>query len=423
MRRSAYFDYPLSRVGYVMVKGTETSSQEVKYLPFYAVDDSNGYSTNIYLGRKDTIIFGLPETEKIFTTYRSFTYLVEYLKGNHTQIEKFTSKDVTVYGGKGILLDDTGKILFIIVTDSRYWKKSEYDKMFVSSAFYQPQYKTVYKKVFDNIIYPALQEGVRMEVMSSVEIKDTVYKSLTPTINDFQSIDEYNEQIRAAIEKAFLEEEKILVPVRRDKTETLALISDITDYEYGKFVTEACSFKMLDEIWELYQKPDNAFILSYDIVLEYIREHGEGLEWEESEIIEEDEDEMEFFELEDEDEMEFFELEDEDFQEIEPQPLDSELNEERAEDYEARATQVINEIIREGIYTSFSGSGILGQIMTGEAPVYQALTSEIVESAVERIFAERPDMGTVTIGVDPAVEANTQELRDGISSSDEEAPF
>ena len=423
MRRSAYFDYPLSRVGYVMVKGTETSSQEVKYLPFYAVDDSNGYSTNIYFGRKDTIIFGLPKIENILTTYRSFTYLVEYLKGNHTQIEKFTSKDVTVYGGKGILLDDTGKILFIIVTDSRYWKKSEYDKMFVSSAFYQPQYKTVYKKVFDNIIYPALQEGVRMEVMSSVEIKDTVYKSLTPTINDFQSIDEYNEQIRAAIEKAFLEEEKILVPNRRDKTETLALISDITDYEYGKFVTEACSFKMLDEIWELYQKPDNAFILSYDIVLEYIREHGEGLEWEESEIIEEDEDEMEFFELEDEDEMEFFELEDEDFQEIEPQPLDSELNEERAEDYEARATQVINEIIREGIYTSFSGSGILGQIMTGEAPVYQALTSEIVESAVERIFAERPDMGTVTIGVDPAVEANTQELRDGISSSDEEAPF
>ena len=69
-------------------------------------------------------------------------------------------------------------------------------------------------------------------------------------------------------------------------------------------------------------------------------------------------------------------------------------------------------------------------MMTGEAPVYQTLTPEIVESAVERIFAERPvigeeraDMGTVTIGIDPAVEADTQELRDGISSSDEEAPF
>ena len=290
MRRSAYFDYPLSSMGYIMVRGTETSSQEVKYLPFYAVDDYNRYSTNIYLGTKDTIIFGLPKTENILTTYRSFTYLVEYLKGNHNQIGKFTSKDVAVYGGKGILLDDTGKILFIIVTDSRYWKKSEYDKMFVSSAFYQPQYKTVYKKVFDNIIYPALQEGVRMEVMSSIEIKDTVYKSLTPTINDFQSIDEYNEQIRADIEKAFLREEEILVPNRRDKTETLALISDITDNEYGKSVTEACSFKMLDEIWELYQKSDNAFISSYDIVSEYIREYGEGLEWEESEIIEEDED-------------------------------------------------------------------------------------------------------------------------------------
>ena len=321
MRRSAYFDYPLSRMKYGMVKGTETSSQEVKYLPFYAVDNYNQFSANIYLGTKDTIIFGLPETKNIFTTYRSFMYLVEYLKGNHKQIEKFTSKDVTVYGGKGILLDDTGKILFIIVTDSKYWKKSEYDKMFVSSAFYQPQYKTVYKKVFDNIIYPALQEGVRMEVMSSVEIKDTVYKSLTPTINDFQSIDEYNEQIRAAIEKAFLGEEEILVPVRRDKDETLGLISDITDYEYGKFVTEACSFKMLDEIWELYQKSDNAFISSYDIVLKYIREYKDRLEWEESENIEEDKDEMEFFE-------------DEDLQEIEPQPLDSELNEERAEDYE-----------------------------------------------------------------------------------------
>ena len=361
MKRSAYFDYPLSRVEYVMVRGTETSSQEVKYLPFYAVDDYNRYSSNEYLGRKDTIIFGLPKIENIFTTYRSFTYLVEYLKGNHNPIAKFTSKDATVYGGKGILLDDTGKILFIIVTDSRYWKKSEYDKMFISSAFYQPQYKTVYKKVFDNIIYPALQEGVRMEVMSSVEIKDTVYKSLTPTINDFQSIDEYNEQIRTAIEKAFLEEEEILVPVRRDKDETLRLIDEIINNDYGKSVTEACSFKMLDEIWELYQKSDNAFISSYDIVLEYIREYGEGLEWQESEIIEE-EDEVEFFE-------------DEDLQEIEPQPLDSQLNEERAEDSEARATYIINEALRE------------------------------------------------SITVAPAVEADTQELRDSISSSDEEAPF
>ena len=411
MRRSAYFDYPLTKVRYVMVEGTETSSQEVKYLPFYAVDDYHRYSTNIYLGRKDTIIFGFPEIKNIITTNRSFTNLTECLKGNHNQIEKFTSKDVTVYGGKGILLDDTGKILFIIVTDSKYWKKSEYDKMFVSSSFYQPQYKTVYKKVFDNIIYPALQEGVRMEVMSSIEIKDTVYKSLTPTINDFQSIDEYNKQIRAAIEKAFLEEEKILVPVRRDRDETLDLIHIITNHKYGESVTEACLFKMLDEIWELYQKPDNAFILSYDIVLEYIQEHGEGLEWEESEIIEEDEDEMEFFELEGED-----------FQEIETQPLDSELNEERAEDYEARATHIINDIIGEGIYNPpFRGFGILEQMMIGGAPEYQTLTHEIVEAAVEGIFAERPDMGTVTIGIDPAVEADTQELRDGISSSDEEA--
>ena len=157
MRRSTYFDYPLSIMRYVMVKGTETSSQEVKYLPFYAVDNHDRYSTNIYLGREDTIIFGLPEIENILTTYRSFTYLVEYLRGNHTNMSKFTYKDITIYGGKGILLDDTGKILFIIVTDSRYWKKSEYDKMFISSAFYQPQYKAVYKKVFDNIIYPALQ--------------------------------------------------------------------------------------------------------------------------------------------------------------------------------------------------------------------------------------------------------------------------
>jgi len=419
MRRNTYFDYPLHIMQYRMVKGTETSSQEVKYLPFYAVDDYNRYSNNIYIGTKDTIIFGLPETKNINIIKRSFTDLAEFLKGNYFQMAKFTSKDVTVYGGKGILLDDTGKILFMIVTDSRYWKKSEYDKMFLSSAFYQPQYKTVYKKVFDNIIYPALQEGVRMEVMSSIEIKDTVYKSLTPTINDFQSIDEYNEQIRAAIEKAFLREEEILVPVRRDKDETLALIDKIIDFEYGKSITEACSFKMLDEIWELYQKSDNAFIASYGIVSEYIREHGERLEWQESEIIEEEEDEMEFFELEDED-----------FQEIESQPLDSELNEERAEDYEARATHILNDIIGESIYNPpFRDSGILEQMMTGEAPVYQTLTPEMVESAVEGIlpvtWEERPDMGTVTIGIDPAGVAptDTQVLRGVVSSSDEEAPF
>ena len=408
MRRSIYFDQPLSRVGYVMVRGTETSSQEVKYLPFYAVDDYSKYSTNIYLGRKDTIIFGLPKIENILTVYRSFTYLVEYLKGNYNQIVKFTSKDVTVYGGKGILLDDTGKILFIIVTDSRYWKKSEYDKMFLSSAFYQPQYKTVYKKVFDNIIYPALQEGVRMEVMSSKEIKDIVYKSLTPTINDFQSIDEYNEQIRAAIEKGFLKEEVILVPVRRDKGETFRWIDEITNHEYGKLVTEACSFKMLDEIWELYQKPDNAFIASYGIVSDYIREYKERLEWRESEIIKEDEDEME----------------------IEPQPPGSGLNESldgilplsRAR---VEADNVINEIIGEGRYASFRGSGIFEQMMTAEASAHQALTSEIVESVIERIFTERPDMGTVTTGIDPAGVAptSTQILRGVVSYSDEEPPF
>ena len=407
MRRNTYFDYPLFTMQYRMVKGTETSSQEVKYLPFYAVDDYNWYSSNEYLGRKDTIIFGLPENSTSYIN-RSFTNLVAYLRGNYPHMSKFTSKDVTVYGGKGILLDDTGKILFMIVTDSRYWKKSEYDKIFLSSAFYQPQYKTVYKKVFDNIIYPALQEGVRMEVMSSIEIKDTVYKSLIPTINDFQSIDEYNEQIRAAIEKAFLREEGILVPVRRDKGETFRWIDEITNHEYGKLVTEACSFKMLDEIWELYQKPDNAFIASYGIVSDYIREYKERLEWRESEIIKEDEDEME----------------------IEPQPPGSGLNESldgilplsRAR---VEADNVINEIIGEGRYASFRGSGIFEQMMTAEASAHQALTSEIVESVIERIFTERPDMGTVTTGIDPAGVAptSTQILRGVVSYSDEEPPF
>ena len=99
-------------------------------------------------------------------------------------------------------------------------------------------------------------------------------------------------------------------------------------------------------------------------------------------------------------------------------------------EYIIEGIKLINEAIEESIYTSFRSSGILEQMMTGEAPAYQTLTPEIVESAVERIFAERPvigeerpDMGTVTIGIDPAVEADTQELRDGISSSDEEAPF
>ena len=409
MRRSDYFNNSLARMTYKMVKGTETSSKEVKYLPFYALDNYSNYSSNIYIGVEDkTTIFGLPKKEDTFIMKRSFTDLAEFLKGDYTQMARFASKDVTVYGGKGILLDDTGKILFIIVTDSRYWKKSEYDKMFLSSAFYQPQYKTVYKKVFDNIIFPALEEGVKMEVMSSAEIKDTIYKSLTPTINDFQSIDEYNEQIRAAIEKAFLGEELILVPNRRDKTETLALISDITDYEYGKFVTEACSFKMLDEIWELYQKPSNVFIASYGIVSDYIREYKERLEWQESETIEEDEDEMVFGH----------------------QPLASELIESLdgilpSSRARVEATSPIDEIIGEGRYTSPRGSGIFEQMMTAEASAHQALTPEIVESAIERIFTERPDMGTVTIGTNPAGVAPTitQVLRGVVSYSDEEPPF
>ena len=108
------------------------------------------------------------------------------------------------------------------------------------------------------------------------------------------------------------------------------------------------------------------------------------------------------------------------------------MNEERAEDYEARAAHIINEAIEGSINMTPRGSGILEQMMTGEAPVYQTLTPEIVESAVERIFAERPvtweerpDMGTVTIGIDPAGVAptDTQVLRGVVSSSDEEAPF
>ena len=405
--RINYFDNPTTRMEYKMVNGTETSSKEVKYLPFYVLDNYISYSSNIYIGVKDTIIFGLPNIKNTLVK-RSFTYIPYYLQAYSNFLAKLTYKELTIYVGKGLVMDEFGRILFLMVADSEKHTNPEYDKMFVASAFYQPQYKTVYKKVFDSLIFPALEEGVRMEVMPSIEIKDTVYKSLTPTINDFQSIDEYNEQIRAAIEKGFLKEEEILVPVRRDKNETLTLIDEMTDYEYKKLVKGVCALKILDEIWELYQKSDNAFIPSENIVLEYIREYGERLEWKESEIIEKDEDEMEFFE-------------DEDLQEIEPQPLDSELNEERAEDSEARATHIINEALRESIYTN---SGILGQMMTGEALGYQALTPEMVESAVEGIFVpERPDMGTVTIGIDPAVEADTQELRDGISSSDEEAPF
>ena len=403
--RINYFDNPTTRMEYKMVNGTETSSKEVKYLPFYVLDNYISYSSNIYIGVKDTIIFGLPNIKNTLVK-RSFTYIPHYLQAHSNFLTKLTYKELTIYVGKGLVMDEFGRILFLMVADSEKHTNPEYDKMFVASAFYQPQYKTVYKKVFDSLIFPALEEGVRMEVMPSIEIKDTVYKSLTPTINDFQSIDEYNEQIRAAIEKGFLKEEEILVPVRRDKGETLALINEMTDYEYGKFVTEACSFKMLDEIWELYQKSDNAFIPSENIVLYYIREYKDRLEWVKSETIEEDEDEMVFGH----------------------QPLASELIESldgilpltRVE-----ATSPIDEIIGEGSYTSPRGSGIFEQMMTAEASAHQALTPEIVESVVERIFAGRPEIGTVTTGIDPAGVAptSTQVLRGVVSSSDEEAPF
>ena len=364
--RINYFDNPTTRMEYKMVNGTETSSKEVKYLPFYVLDNYISYSSNIYIGVKDTIIFGLPNIKNTLVK-RSFTYISHYLQAHSNFLAKLTYKELTIYVGKGLVMDEFGRILFLMVADSEKHTNPEYDKMFVASAFYQPQYKTVYKKVFDSLIFPALEEGVRMEVMPSIEIKDTVYKSLTPTINDFQSIDEYNEQIRAAIEKGFLKEEEILVPVRRDRSKILDLIDKMIDYEYGKFVTEACSFKMLDEIWELYQKPSNAFIPSENIVLYYIREYKDRLEWVKSETIEEDEDE---------DEME-----------IEPQPPGSGLNESldgilplaRA----GGANNVINEIIGEGSYTSPRGSGILEQMMTAEASVHQALTPEIVESAIE----------------------------------------
>ena len=405
--RINYFDNPTTRMEYKMVNGTETSSKEVKYLPFYVLDNYISYSSNIYIGVKDTIIFGLPNVKNTLVK-GSFTYIPRYLQAHSNFLAKLTYKELTIYVGKGLVMDEFGRILFLMVADSEKHTNPEYDKMFVASAFYQPQYKTVYKKVFDSLIFPALEEGVRMEVMPSIEIKDTVYKSLTPTINDFQSIDEYNEQIRAAIEKGFLKEEEILVPVRRDKGETLALINEMTDYEYGKFVTEACSFKMLDEIWELYQKSDNAFIPSKNIVLYYIREYKERLEWQESETIEEDEDEMVFGH----------------------QPLASELIESLdgtlpSSRARVEATSPIDEIIGEGRYASFRGSGIFEQMMTAEASAHQALTSEIVESVIERIFTERPDMGTVTTGIDPAGVAptSTQILRGVVSSSDEEPPF
>ena len=55
-----------------MVKGTETSSKEVKYLPFYALDNYSSYSNNIYIGVEDkTTIFGLPKKEDIFIIKRS----------------------------------------------------------------------------------------------------------------------------------------------------------------------------------------------------------------------------------------------------------------------------------------------------------------------------------------------------------------
>lgn len=215
MKNRSYLENPCScKVCYNGIVGTETSTIHSKYIPIYLANSPQ------ILNIEDRIfIYSIPDFYSSHYSTKSFSTerVKECFRGANnsffTRIQN-PKKEIDIFVHKGAIFDRYGNILLVLVSKftgySRNQFEPENDHLFLSYNMYDPKYKTLYKTVFENFILPALESGVKTEVMSSDEIRRTVFKPIIRDINSFKSIEEYNFYMSVELFKEWNTEEKLI---------------------------------------------------------------------------------------------------------------------------------------------------------------------------------------------------------------------
>ena len=209
-----YGRYP-NHISYSME--TITSSLHSRYIPLYAMH--NTYNSNI--DNINIYVYAAPKVAYNTHNRYAITTIIESIEGDYSGLVRFSNSNesVLIYTGEGVVLDESGNILLLIVADVQN-PIPQNDIIFLSCDFYKPNYKILLKKIQEEIILPALQLGIEMRVVSSKKIKQEVFKPIFQGINEFKTIEEYNKFLEEDLQKNYYEDEVIILKEEQEEVTT-----------------------------------------------------------------------------------------------------------------------------------------------------------------------------------------------------------
>lgn len=244
--------------------GTETSTVHSPYRPLYSIVSN----TEKIIETGKPVIFGIPiyRTNIRVSTYKE---VLDALKGHYWTDTTYIPRNeaYTVGISHGFLEDLDQGILFIFVTGLEF--KPESDRMFISPKFFEDKYKNLYRRVFDEIIKPALDCDVPMEVISSEKIMKTIFRPILKQFNEFENLEEYQEFLENELEEELFLEEELLKIVDRDESEIRDLITSRILYETDIFPNDSVLDKLTEEVLKIGN--DNIFIPTEKIIGEHLK--------------------------------------------------------------------------------------------------------------------------------------------------------
>lgn len=198
--------------------GTVTSNLHSRYIPLYAMSHIYSNSMNIdgiFVYAAPNIAYSQCVNKYVTTT------IIQSIAGTFSsKLKCFSnSNNNKIHTGEGVILDEVGNILLLIVADAQN-PIVENDIIFLSYDFYKPNYKILLKKIQEEIIFPALQLGIEMRVVSSKKIKQEVFKPIFQGINEFKTIEEYNKFLEEDLQKNYYEDEVVCVKEEQKEVTT-----------------------------------------------------------------------------------------------------------------------------------------------------------------------------------------------------------
>ena len=190
---------------------TITSNLHSRYIPLYAMHNTYNKNNIDIVG---IYVYAAPEiTSSSYVSKYSMTSIMQTIEGEYSSgLKHFSNSNesVLIYAGEGVVLDEVGNILLLIVADVQN-PVPQNDIIFLSYDFYKPNYKLLLKKIQEEIILPALQIGIEMRVVSSKKIKQEVFKPMFQGINEFETIEEYNKFLEEDLQKNYYEDEVVIL--------------------------------------------------------------------------------------------------------------------------------------------------------------------------------------------------------------------